>query len=152
MQSWIDRVLENKLKIKSLIHLGTEFEYTRTVDEKGKIVDPFVPKFNIMKVPDLSKDIRKSQKINVESPRFISTLQRALYEMFEQCDHEGTGRLSYAEFYDAFKGLSYGLTENDVRTLVALADEDEEGMISWEEFIPIGIDSIKTFFQRNKTL
>ena len=31
-EKWIDRVLENKLKIKGLLHLGTEFEYTRTVD------------------------------------------------------------------------------------------------------------------------
>ena len=81
-ESWIDRVLENKLKIKSQLHLGTEFEYTRTVDEKGKIVDPFVPKFDIMKVQDLSKEMRKSQKVNVESPRFINTLKRSLYEMF----------------------------------------------------------------------
>lgn len=36
--------------------------------------------------------------------------------------------------------------------LVALADEDEEGLISWEDFIPIGIDSIQTFFARNKML
>ena len=74
MQKWIDRVLENKLKIKSQLHLGTEFEYTRTVDEKGKVVDPFVPKFDIMKVTDLAKEIRKSQKVNVESPRFVGTL------------------------------------------------------------------------------
>ena len=74
--------MENKLKIKSLLHLGTEFEYTRTVDEKGKVVDPFVPKFDIMKVKDLTKEMRKSQKDNVESPRFINTLKRALYEMF----------------------------------------------------------------------
>lgn len=59
-EKWIDRVLENKLKIKSLLHLGSEFEYTRTVDDKGKVVDPFVPKFDIMKVKDLSKEIRKS--------------------------------------------------------------------------------------------
>jgi hypothetical protein len=75
--------------------LGTEFEYTRTVDEKGKIVDPFLPKFDIMKIKELSKEMRKSQKINVESPRFISTLQRALYEMFEEVDTERTGKLNY---------------------------------------------------------
>jgi hypothetical protein len=46
-------------------------------------VDPFVPKFDIMKVKDLSKEMRKSQKVDVESPRFINTLKRALYEMFE---------------------------------------------------------------------
>jgi len=70
-EKWIDRVLENKLKIKSELHLGTEFEYTRTVDEKGKIVDPFVPSFDIMKVKDLGKEMRKSQKVSVDSPRFI---------------------------------------------------------------------------------
>lgn len=53
-------MLESKLKIKSLIHLGTEFEYTRQVDEKGKKVDPFVPKFDIMKVKDLAREMRKS--------------------------------------------------------------------------------------------
>jgi hypothetical protein len=70
------------------LHLGTEFEYTRIVDEKGKGVDPFVPKFDIMKVKDLSKEMRKSQKINVDSPRFISTLKRALEEMFTNFDRD----------------------------------------------------------------
>lgn len=40
--------------------MGTEFEYTRLVDEKGKKVDPFVPSFDITKVTDLSKEMRKS--------------------------------------------------------------------------------------------
>ncbi len=151
-QSWIDRVLENKLKIKTQLHLGTEFEYTRTVDEKGKTVDPFVPKFDIMKVKDLAKEMRKSQKIDVESPRFIDTLKRALFEMFQAADKDNSGDLSYQEFYDAFKTLSYGLGENDIKTLIALADENGDGLITWEEFIPIGIDSIKTFFARNKVL
>jgi Ca2+-binding EF-hand superfamily protein len=36
--------------------------------------------------------------------------------------------------------------------LIALADDNEDGRISWEEFIPVAIDSIKTFFARNKML
>ena len=35
---------------------------------------------------------------------------------------------------------------------MALADENDDGKISWEEFIPIGIDTIKAFFARNKAL
>ena len=31
-ESWIDRVLEKKLMVKSVLHLGTEFEHTRFVD------------------------------------------------------------------------------------------------------------------------
>lgn len=151
-EKWIDRILENKLKIKSQLHLGTEFEYTRTVDEKNKIVDPFVPNFDIMKVTDLNREIRKSQKVNVESPRFISTLKTALIEMFEEADKDKSGFLTYDEFIEAFKTLSYGLTENDILTLVSQADENCDGKIQWEEFIDIGIDSIKTFFSRNKAL
>jgi len=33
--------------------------------------------------------------------------------------------------------------------MIALADEDEDERISWEEFIPIGIDAIKNFYTRN---
>ena len=59
-EKWIDRVLENKTKVKQLLHLGTEFEYSRTVDEQGKIVDPFVPKFDLTKVEDLSHEVKLS--------------------------------------------------------------------------------------------
>ena len=54
IKSWINNVLEKKLKIKTELHLGTEFEHTRFVATDGKIVDPFVPQFDIMKVKDLS--------------------------------------------------------------------------------------------------
>ena len=33
--------------------------------------------------------------------------------------------------------------------LIALADEDKDELISWQEFIPIGIDAIRTFYTRN---
>ena len=53
-------MLENKLLIKLELHLGTEFEYTRFVDKKGQPIDPFVPKFDIMKIKNLDKEIKKS--------------------------------------------------------------------------------------------
>lgn len=52
-ESWINNVLEKKLKIKTELHLGTEFEHTRFVGLDGKIVDPFVPAFDIQKVKNL---------------------------------------------------------------------------------------------------
>lgn len=101
-QSWIDRVLENKHKIKQQLHLGTEFEYTRQVDKKNNPVDPFVPKFDITKMKNLDKEYSKSQKINVESPRFILTLERALNKLFSEADHNNNGELTYSQFYNAF--------------------------------------------------
>jgi Ca2+-binding EF-hand superfamily protein len=136
-------VLENKLKIKLQLHLGTEFEYTRLVDKKGQKIDPFVPKYDIMKIQDLSKDIKKSQKIHVQSPRFIKTLERALIAILDEADTAKTGELGYNEFYNAFKKLeNYNLCENDLRTLLSLADENPNGKITWREFIPFGINAV----------
>ena len=133
--------------------MGTEFEYTRFVDKRGNPIDPFVPKFDILKVKNLEKELAKSQKINVESPRFIKTLERALTKLFTEADTTSDGQLTYVQFYEAFKLLpTYDLCENDIRVLLALADENENGHITWADFIPVGIDAIKTFLARNKML
>lgn len=52
-ESWINFVLEKKLKVKTELHLGSEFEHTRSVTESGQKADPFVPAFDIMKVKNL---------------------------------------------------------------------------------------------------
>ena len=42
------------------------------------------------------------------------------------------GLLTYKEFEDAFANLTYELQPNDIKTMIALADENQEGLISWE--------------------
>jgi hypothetical protein len=36
--------------------------------------------------------------------------------------------------------------------LLAIADENPNGMITVKDFIPVGIDAIKTFLARNKLM
>jgi len=91
-----------------------------------------------------------SQKINVDSPRFISTLERAIVKLFQDLDPENIGTLSVKTFFESFKNLAYDLTENDVRAMIALAEEDENQMIPWRPFVPIGLAAIRTFLSRNK--
>ena len=69
--------------------------------------------------------------------------------MFQQSDKDSSGKLSYADFKDAFKNLTYGLNENDVHMLISMADEDEDELINWQEFLPIGIRIIRTIYKRN---
>jgi hypothetical protein len=87
----------------------------------------------------------------VDSPRFISTLQRAIEEMFEICDATNDGRLTYQQFEDSWKTLRYGLSNLDVRIMIALADEDDDEMIPWADFVPIAVDVVRTIIKRNLT-
>ena len=106
-----------------------------------------------MKIQDLGKETKKSQKINVDSPRFISTLERALVKLFTEVDHNSNGELEYHQFNEAFKKLDqYNLRDADVHTLLALADDNENGKITWKDFIPIGIKAIQIFLERNKRM
>ena len=69
--------------------------------------------------------------------------------MFGAVDHKQNGKLTYSQFEDSFNTLTYGLNDNDVNMLIALADEDDEELIDWQEFLPIGIQMIKTMLHRN---
>lgn len=70
-------------------------------------------------------------------------MERALVKILEEADTAKTGELGYHEFYNAFKKLdNYNLSENDLRSLLALADENPNGKITWKEFIPFGINAV----------
>ena len=64
-------------------------------------------------------------------------------------DHDNSGDLSYNEFRESFKALSYGLNDNDINMMIALADENKDEKIGWAEFIPVGIEAIKNIYTRN---
>ena len=66
--------------------------------------------------------------------------------MFMMMDKDQSGLLTYQEFRDAFQTLSYGLNDNDVNMIIALADENQDELISWQEFIPIGIEGYSFFW------
>ena len=61
----------------------------------------------------------------------MSTLKRALDEMFILMDKDNSGYLDYVEFREAFKTLSYGLNDNDINMMIALADENQDEKINW---------------------
>lgn len=68
----------------------------------------------------------------MNSPRFIKTLERALEKLFQEADFTNSGELSYDQFYNAFKRLpTYELNDNDFKIMLGLADENENGAISW---------------------
>ena len=51
--------------------------------------------------------------------------------MFELMDKDKKGHLSYNDFRDSFRTLTYGLNDNDINMLIALADENKNENINW---------------------
>jgi len=63
--------------------------------------------------------------------------------MFEDVDTDKVGELSYKQFYESFSGIrQYNLSDDDVHSLLALADENANGKITWADFIPVGIKAV----------
>ena len=70
--------------------------------------------------------------------------------MFAMVDKDNSNCLSYSEFRDAFKFLTYGLNDNDINMLISMADEDQNEKINWHEFLETGIRMIKIIYARNQ--
>lgn len=64
-------------------------------------------------------------------------LENVLEEMFRQADTDGSNALSRAEFVSCLRNSGLGLTRREINVLMAEVDEDHDGAISYEEFLPL---------------
>jgi len=82
-------------------------------------------------------------QISEMSPEEIEEL---IHGLFKEQDVDGNHTLDRHEFKMVFNKLSakLGLKKNDVRRILAEADSDENGEISYAEFIPVAVSIIET--------
>ncbi|KAA0169840.1 hypothetical protein FNF27_06863 [Cafeteria roenbergensis] len=64
-------------------------------------------------------------------------LENTLRDMFNRADADGSGKLSRTEFQTALRESGLGLTRQEINVLLAEVDEDEDGEIDYEEFLPV---------------
>ena len=69
-------------------------------------------------------------------------LQELLQEMFIQADADNSGALSPTEFKEVLKMADLGLGTREVQRVMAEADFNSDGEISYEEFIPLAVDLV----------
>ena len=64
--------------------------------------------------------------------------------LFDQADADGNGYLDRQEFKEVFKSLKneLGLSNKMVKQIMAEADENDDGVIEYKEFVPIAVDVI----------
>jgi hypothetical protein len=54
-----------------------------------------------------------------------------------QADTDSSGQLSRKEFKEALKAAELGLTRKDINLILSQIDVDRNGLVSYEEFIPV---------------
>ena len=75
-------------------------------------------------------------------------LQELLQEMFIQADADNSGALSPTEFKEVLKMADLGLGTREVQRVMAEADFNSDGEISYEEFIPLAVDLVQSMYAK----
>ncbi len=81
-----------------------------------------------------------------------SEIEEMIHALFREQDADGNHTLDRHEFKMVFNklGAKLGLRKNDVRRILAEADCDGNGAISYAEFIPVAVSIIETIVAKEK--
>merc|ERR1719230_329853 len=60
--------------------------------------------------------------------------------IFERMDQDQSGQLSKQEIVAALSSMELGLTRREINTIMFQIDRDEDGNISYKEFVPFAFD------------
>ena len=67
-------------------------------------------------------------------------LNYKLRELFAVADRDANGFLTRAEFLECVKSDKLNLTRRQINVMMGEFDEDPDGNLTYEEFVPIAID------------
>lgn len=83
-------------------------------------------------------------------PRPPRHLRAEIEKMFKDADADGNGHLDRTEFKTIFTGLkdTLRLSNKDIKKIMAEADENDDGLIAYEEFVPIAMDVIESIYNQ----
>ena len=86
----------------------------------------------------------------MSGPRRLSPeeLQELLTQMFIEADTDGSGALNPTEFKNVLKMADIGLSDREVKRVMAEADFNDDGEVSYEEFVPLAVDLVQTMYAK----
>jgi Ca2+-binding EF-hand superfamily protein len=64
-------------------------------------------------------------------------LEQVMLRVFRKADADGSGHLSRSEFKRCLRAAEMGLTRKDINLLLGRVDANHDGLVSYEEFVPI---------------
>ena len=82
----------------------------------------------------------------------LDDLRNLLIRLFKESDLDNSGFLAFDEFENLLAKNEIGLSGNELRFVIAEADNNGNGVVEFEEFIPLAIDLIQAFRARTSAL
>jgi len=79
-------------------------------------------------------------------------MEEYLKNVFEQADVNGDGFLDHTEFKALLRNADLGLSNSEIRRVLAEADEDEDGMINYHEFVPVAVQVLQGYHARKHAM
>merc|ERR1719190_159318 len=70
-------------------------------------------------------------------------LTELVSSIFEKMDSDHSGSLSKQEFMTALTSMELGLTRREINTIMFQIDQDQDGNISYREFVPFAFDLLQ---------
>lgn len=80
----------------------------------------------------------------------LQSLSDFLINMFKEADVDGSGSLTFDEFQALMEQVELGISPQELRFVISEADENENGVVDYEEFVPLAVDLIQSFRARNR--
>jgi len=74
-------------------------------------------------------------------------MERTMHKMFLSADVNNSGNLDTAEFMACLRGLDLGLTRKEITYIMSEFDTNKDGLISYQEFIPMIFDQLVTLYK-----
>lgn len=75
----------------------------------------------------------------------LKSLRGQLIGLFQELDSDKSGFLSFDEFSELMSRSQVGINTDDLRHVLAEADDNGDGVVQYSEFVPLAIDMILAF-------
>jgi len=78
----------------------------------------------------------------------LAELHGLLISLFKEADVDNTKTLAYDEFIACMEKAELGISSHELHLVMAEADDNDDGVIDYDEFVPIALDLIQAFKAR----
>eukprot|EP01038_Epipyxis_sp_PR26KG_P005066 gene5066-7070_t len=98
----------------------------------------------------VNSDSSSSHLMQTNETDDLVAISSLLINMFKEADVDDSGSLTFDEFQSLMEKVELGISPQELRFVISEADENDNGLVDYNEFVPLAIDLIQSFRARNQ--